>query len=369
MAGHLSSACERGLGLTSWAKLQEAVRERGLGKVASLDLADPQLERARQAYREFLQAGLAGEMGYLEKNSEVREEPQQMLPGAKSALVFATAYRGQASGIARYAQGEDYHRILHQRLEELVQWLKGAWPGHEFLRCVDTRPVLERAFAQVAGLGFIGKHGCIIVPGWGSYVFLSVLLSTVEPEAWKGLSKPPLADTADPWDQCASCRRCLDACPTQAFVAPGRLDPRRCISYLTIEYRGEIDPELATGVGERIAGCDRCQEVCPYNLSPAREQRVEEGQWLPPAPSGLEADSLVELAAKGSNQYRRWVRQSALNRIPKNAMLRNIMIALGNSEGLDDEGRALLLQNSQHENSAVAAAAKWALDQFPNDPS
>lgn len=367
MAGNRCSHSERGLGRMDWAELQETVRARGLGKVASLDLADPQLDRARQAYREFLEDGLAGEMGYLEKNREVRESPQAMLPGAKSALVFATAYRGQASGIARYAQGEDYHRILHQRLEELLKCLQEAWPGHQFLRCVDTRPVLERAFAQAAGLGFIGKHGCIIVPGWGSYVFLSVLLSTVEPEAWKGPPIVPLAKESDPWDQCASCRRCLDACPTQAFVAPGRLDPRRCISYLTIEYRGEIEAELAAGVGERIAGCDRCQEVCPYNLSPSREARVDQAQWLPPAPSGLQADSLIDLAEKGSNQYRRWVRQSALNRIPKYSMLRNIMIALGNGEHLDEESRELLEQNSHHENSAVAAAAKWALAEFSDE--
>lgn len=349
---------------TRWESLQAQVQALGLGKVGALDLQDPQLERAREAYGKFVEQGMAGEMGYLERNQEVRAYPEAMLPGAQSALVFATGYRGEGSSIARYAQGEDYHRVLHQRIEQLVSRLEPLWPAHAFLRCVDTKPVLERAFAQVAGLGFIGKHGCIIVPGWGSYVFLSVLLSTVPYSEWQALEpRVALAVDEDPWDRCAGCTRCLDACPTQAFPEPGVLDPRKCISYLTIEYRGEISDELSSSIGERIVGCDVCQEVCPYNLSPARESRIDAGQWLPPAPSGLDASSLVELGRKGSNQYRRWIRQTALSRIPRPSMQRNVLIALGNRESLDEAELELLREGCTHQSPAVAKAARWALEQ------
>lgn len=343
-------------------RLEQQALELGLGKVAVLDLEDPQLERARASYREFLDAGRAGEMGYLKRNQSLRERPQAMLEGAQSALVFATGYRGEGSYLARYTQGEDYHRVLNMRLEQLVQTLSSWWPQASFLRCVDTKPVLERAFAQAAGLGFIGKHGCVIVPGWGSYVFLSVLLTTLAPEAWEAPKVQPKA-YAQPWDRCASCTRCLEACPTKAFDAPGVLDPRKCISYLTIEYRGEISDELAKATGERIAGCDVCQEVCPYNLSPSRESRIDARQWLPEAPSGLSVDSLVELGRKGSNQYRRWIRQTALNRIPRPAMLRNVFIAMGNGDALDPEAQRLLEEGCEHQDPAVAKAARWALAQ------
>lgn len=343
-------------------RLEQRSVELGLGKVAVLDLEDPQLERARVAYREFLEQGRAGEMGYLERNQALRERPQAMLDGAQSALVFATGYRGEGSYLARYTQGEDYHRVLNMRLEQLVQSMSSWWPDASFLRCVDTKPVLERAFAQAAGLGFIGKHGCIIVPGWGSYVFLSVLLTTLPTSTW-GAPKPETTPHQQPWDRCASCTKCLEACPTDAFVEPGILDPRKCISYLTIEYRGEISGALAKATGERIAGCDACQEVCPYNRSPSRESRIDDRQWLPSAPSGLELGSLVDLGRKGSNQYRRWIRQTALNRIPRPAMLRNVFIALGNGEALEPEAKALLEEGCAHQDQAVAKAARWALAQ------
>lgn len=343
-------------------RVEKLALDLGLGKVAALDLQDPQLERARQAYRDFLAQGRAGEMGYLQRNQALREHPEGMLDGAQSALVFATGYRGEDSYLARYTQGEDYHRVLNMRLEQLVQKLSSWWPQEAFLRCVDTKPVLERAFAQAAGLGFIGKHGCIIVPGWGSYVFLSSLLTTLPPDAW-GAPKPEPQRYEQPWDRCASCRKCLDACPTDAFVEPGVLDPKKCISYLTIEYRGEIPDELAKATGQRIAGCDACQEVCPYNASPRRESRIDDNQWLPSAPSGLGLDSLVELGRKGSNQYRRWIRQTALNRIPRPSMLRNVFIAIGNAKALDPEARALLEEGVSHQDDAVAKAARWALAQ------
>lgn len=348
--------------MNSFEDLEEQALALGLGKVAVLDLEDPQLERARQAYREFLAQGRAGEMGYLERNQSLRERPQGMLDGAKSALVFATGYRGEGHALARYTQGEDYHRVLNMRLDQLVQTLSSWWPEASFLRCVDTKPVLERAFAQAAGLGFIGKHGCVIVPGWGSYVFLSVLLTTLSPEEW-GAPKRAVKEYDQPWDRCASCSKCLEACPTDAFERPGVLDPRKCISYLTIEYRGEISDELAKATGERIAGCDACQEVCPYNLSPSRESRIDDRQWLPKAPSGLELGSLVELGRKGSNQYKRWIRQTALNRIPRPAMLRNVFIALGNASSLEPEAKDLLEEGCGHQDPAVAKAARWALAQ------
>lgn len=362
--------------------LQKRVEALGLGRVAPVDLQDPRFERGRHAYEAFLRRGFAGEMDYLHRNQELRKYPEKLLPGAQSALVFATAYRGQAANIARYAQGQDYHLVLRSRIQSLVEALQQDFPEAGFLIAVDTKPVLERSLAQVSGIGFIGKHGCIIVPGAGSYVFLSVLLTTLPADTWKEpetddeeVSRARLRaqDNSDPWDRCAQCRACLDACPTQAFAAPGVLDARRCISYLTIEYRGEIAEDLAENIGERIVGCDRCQEVCPYNASPKREERENPQQWLPPREPEplpvLQDASVLEIAAKGSNQYKRWVRGSALNRIPRLSMLRNICVYLGNLTELDAQARDFLEQAEEHENVTVARAARWALARHPSGPS
>lgn len=297
----------------------------GLLRLGAVDLQHPGFAPAHAALDRFLAAGKAGEMDFLTRTRDVRQDPAQMLPGARSLLVAAVPYTGEPGPVARYARTRDYHTVIHQRLIALEKRLHELLPTVATLICVDTRPVLERSAAALAGLGFLGKHGCLIIPGLGSYVLLGEILCTAELAAPISLPRSP------PWDACGSCTRCLDACPTAAFDGPGDLDPRRCISYLTIEHRGPIADLLADRMGERVAGCDVCQEVCPYNASSARDRRVPPVAWIDPAPRPL-AD-VDGLAAISPSQYRAQVRHLAVRRIPRRHMRRNALLALGNRSG------------------------------------
>jgi epoxyqueuosine reductase len=299
----------------------------GLLRLGAVDLQHPGFAPAHAALDRFLAAGKAGEMDFLTRTRDVRQDPAQMLPGARSLLVAAVPYTGEPGPVARYARTRDYHTVIHQRLIALEKRLHELLPAVATLICVDTKPVLERSAAALAGLGFLGKHGCLIIPGLGSYVLLGEILSTAELTTTTTLTLPK----SPPWDACGSCTRCLDACPTAAFDGPGDLDPRRCISYLTIEHRGPIADLLADRMGERVAGCDVCQEVCPYNASSARDRRVPPVAWIDPAPRPL-AD-VDDLAAISPSQYRAQVRHLAVRRIPRRHMRRNALLALGNRSG------------------------------------
>lgn len=301
----------------------------GLLRLGAVALDDPGFAPAFAAYERFLAAGKAGSMAYLERTRDVRLDPAQMLAGARTALVACAPYDGEPGPVARYAQGRDYHTIIHQRLLSLGTSLKVALPTAEALVFVDTKPILERAAATLAGLGFLGKHGCLIVPGLGSYVLLGGLLTT----ARLSTPAPPRLAGAAPWDACGECRRCLDACPTAAFDGPGDLDPRRCIAYLTIEERAPIPEGLAAKIGERIAGCDVCQEVCPYNAGGSRRARAPAAAWIEARPGGPPKIDLLRLADLGSSQHRALGRGSALRRIPRRQLRRNALIAVGNREG------------------------------------
>jgi epoxyqueuosine reductase len=211
------------------------------------------------ALRRWVEAGQAGTMGYLERRLEERLEPARVLPGARAAVCVAlNYYQGERNDpswrpIARYAWGRDYHDVIGPRLERLAAHLTRA-AGARSRGYVDTGPVLERDLAARAGLGWIGKNTMLLHPTLGSWFFIGVLLTTAEL-----VVDAPLAD------RCGSCRACLDACPTGAFPAPYVLDARRCISYLTIEHRGPIDPDLHRGMTGWQFGCDICQDVCPWN--------------------------------------------------------------------------------------------------------
>ena len=219
--------------------------------------ADPPEHGA--ALRRWIEAGHAATMGYLERRLEERLDPQRVLPGARASVCVALNYhQGEPDDpswkpVARYAWGRDYHDLIGPRLERLATHLAEAG-GARSRGYVDTGPVLERDLAARAGLGWIGKNTMLLHPRLGSWFYIGVLLTTAD-----------LAHDAPLHDRCGSCRACLDACPTGAFVAPYVLDARRCISYLTIEHRGEIDPALHRGMAGWQFGCDVCQEVCPWN--------------------------------------------------------------------------------------------------------
>ena len=253
-------------------------RARGLG-FELVGIADASPSRYRQYLREWLDSGHAGSMEYLARRFDERTDPATYLPGARSVICVAMNYHvplqdppPQHGRIARYALGDDYHDIIKQKLLELADWLRAAAPS-AITRCgVDTAPIMEKELAARAGIGWVGKHTCVINERIGSWVLLGEVITTLE------LPADQLAI-----DRCGTCRRCIDACPTQAITAPYQLDARRCISYLTIENASEIDPALKPQIGEWLFGCDICQEVCPWNaraavtLNPALQPRFTTG--------------------------------------------------------------------------------------------
>lgn len=276
-------------------------------------------------YREWLAAGYAGEMAYLKASAAARGEPASLLPGARSLVCVALNYRrgeperddshGETGRVAQYARGADYHTVIHRMLARLSDELRRVVDEpFETRAFVDTGPVLERELAARAGIGWIGKNTMLLHHELGSFFFLGELLTTLELAADEPLP-----------DRCGSCTRCLEACPTAAFPAPHVLDATRCISYLTIEHRGQIDPTLAARMSDWVFGCDVCQQVCPFN-----------GR----APLGLNPDlgaerlparvPLARLAQLSSGEYRRLTRGTAARRASRKMWRRNADIALEN---------------------------------------
>ncbi|MBI2460989.1 MAG: tRNA epoxyqueuosine(34) reductase QueG, partial [Candidatus Rokubacteria bacterium] len=253
--------------------------------------ADPPEHGA--AFGAWLEAGYAGEMAYLERSRAKRLDPREVLPGARSVIACAMNYHQGEAGdgpthVSRYAWGRDYHAVLEPRLRALLAFLQAERPGTEGRVYVDTGPVLERDLAARAGLGWFGKNTCILNRQHGSYFFLGALLLNVE-------LPPDGATTA----HCGSCTRCLDVCPTGAFLGSYVMDARRCISYLTIELRGPIPRELRSLVGNWIFGCDLCQEVCPWNRKSAR---TSESRFTPR--TNLQAPELIPLLELTPEGYR-----------------------------------------------------------------
>ena len=278
--------------------------------------ADPPEHGA--ALRRWVEAGHAATMGYLARRLEERLDPRRVLPGARSVLCVAlNYYQGEPADaswrpVARYAWGRDYHDVIAPRLERLAAHLAEAG-GARSRGYVDTGPVLERDLAARAGLGWVGKNTMLLHPRLGSWFFLGVLLTTAE-----------LASDAPLADRCGSCRACLDACPTGAFVAPYVLDARRCISYLTIEHRGDLDPDLQPSMAGWQFGCDICQDVCPWNR---KTPPTAEADFVPEAAyPGAEAVSAMDDA-----DFRRHFAGTPILRAKAAGMRRNAVIYLKNS--------------------------------------
>lgn len=278
-------------------------------------------------FDEWLARGYAGSMAYLQRTAPRRADVREVMPNARSVIATATVYNTNRpystedadpsrAGIARYAWGDDYHEVIGSRLEALVAWMREASPEPFDARTyVDTGPVQERVYAQHAGIGWIGKNTCVINPRLGSWIFLGEILCSL-----------PLAADVPSCDQCGTCTLCLEACPTQAIVAPGQLDSTRCISYLTIEHRGELPPEMLSAIGSHVYGCDICQEVCPWNqLAPISTDPA----WQP-RPSwdgrGLEA-----LEAMSDDEMTRALAGSSMRRARAEGLRRNIRVALANA--------------------------------------
>jgi epoxyqueuosine reductase len=275
-------------------------------------------------FRNWLDRGYAGEMGYLTRSADRRADVRAILPSARTVIVTATVYntdrpystehadQGRAA-IARYAWGDDYHDVIGARLDTLLAWMREASPEPFDARTyVDTGPVQERVYAQYAGIGWIGKNTCVINAERGSWIFLSEIICSL-----------PLDVDAPAFDQCGTCTLCIEACPTQAIVAPGVLDSTRCISYLTIELKGSIPEPLASAVGNHVYGCDICQEVCPWNDQAAVS---DDPAWQPR--EVWDGASIQALNDRTDDDLRQAIRGSAMRRTKVAGLRRNLVLAL-----------------------------------------
>ncbi len=310
------------------AALFARIREAGFPLVGAVDLAlaKDAFRAHAERYVEWIEHGLHGEMGYLERGLARRLDPTLVFPAAKSVIVCAIPYRRTADApadpaaprYARYLQGPDYHA----RLPELLRGALEGWdPSAKSKVCVDTSAVLERSWAALAGLGWIGKNTLLIHPRLGSYLFLATILLDRE----TGLGPNPLPN------YCGNCTACLDGCPTGAILKAGTLDSRKCISYLTLEKRGEwgaIDEETKRKMGTWVAGCDVCQEVCPYNRKPGRLEET----WPADARDSALTAEWAPLENESEGAYRARIRESALSRVKYPEMRRNLENAKRNRE-------------------------------------
>ncbi len=294
--------------------------------------------------RDWLQQGRAGAMSYLSRGP--RSNPRDLLEDANTLIVVAAHYskpRAEPQTIAAYAQREDYHRVMRQGLESLGTVLEELAPGSRWQAVVDTAPLLEREAAQRAGLGWIGKSTMLVHPKLGCYTLLGELLWTAELEP-----DPPALD------QCGTCRQCIDACPTGAIDAEYQLEPRHCLSYLTIEQRDAIPPQFREALGERAFGCDACLAACPFGA----ERVYEEGDLLPTA-IPLRDGSLQELLQSASARFKKTFGWTPVERARKRGFLRGLLTAAGNSG--DQSLIPQVKEWSQSEDSLLAEHARWAL--------
>ena len=332
-------------------RLKAKAVELGFDRVG---VADAQTPPDYDRFREWLDAGRAAGMNYMERHAEARRHPDGVLEGVRSVVMVSMVYGESADApsqpstgkIARYARGRDYHQVLRARLAELFDWLRQERPEVQGRAVVDTAPLLERDYARLAGLGWIGKNTLLIDRRLGSFTFLGALLVDLElePDAPHGTA------------HCGTCTRCLDACPTGAFDGPYQLDAGRCISYWTIEHRGAIPDDQADHLDGWVFGCDVCQDVCPWNRK-APAGRVHEldarDEWGDP--------DLVEWLNRSKGDWKRALRGSALERARRVGLVRNAVLALGAAR---DEGATAALVDrlaDRAEDPVIRGAAAWAL--------
>ena len=334
-------------------RLTEQARAEGFSAlVICAPDANPQLPERLAA---FLEQGRHGQMDWMADRAHWRADPSALWPEARSVIMLAELYtpghdplavldQRDRGAVSVYAQGRDYHDLVKKRLKRLGGWLVNL-TGCEIKVFVDTAPVMEKPLAQAAGLGWQGKHTNLLSRTLGSWFFLGAVFTTLE-----------LPRDAPEAERCGSCRACLDACPTGAFPAPYQLDARRCVSYLTIEHRGPVDPELRPGLGNRIYGCDDCLAACPWNkfAQEASELRYH-------GPHG--APALAELAQLDDAGFRARFSGSPIKRIGRDRMVRNVLYAIGNSGLAHLRPLAEALRDDP--DPAVADAAVWACERLP----
>ena len=324
---------------------------------AQLGVSDVELAAHEDYLQRWLAAGYHGDMAWMGAHGTKRSRPEELVPGTIRVLTLRMDYLPDGADpvriledpnqayIARYTLGRDYHKLLRKRLARLAKRIEQEAGGGQYRAFVDSAPVLERALAERGGLGWIAKNTMLINADAGSWFFLG--------EIYTDLPLP--ADPPQDSKHCGTCTACLDICPTQAFVGPYKLDARRCISYLTIEHKGSIDPELRPLMGNRIFGCDDCQLVCPWN----KFARVTDEQDFQPR-HGLDDTGLVSLFLWDETTWEQRTEGSALRRIGFERWLRNLAVALGNAPP-SEAARSALKQRQTYPSELVREHVAWAL--------
>lgn len=348
-------------------------RARELGfDVVGVARADVPLDVEHARYLAFLEDERHGEMGWLADNAAARRrlDGEEILPGARSVVCVGLRYRdterGEAAAaplartMARYARGQDYHNFMRKRLRSLAKLLRTLEPGAQARPLCDVAPVLERAWAARAGLGFVGKNGLVITPGQGSFQLLGEVVTTVT-----------LTPDTPIEERCGSCTRCLDACPTGAFAAPFQLDARRCLSYLSIELQAAPAEELRAGFEERLFGCDVCQDVCPFN---ARSPSTEAPPPFRPLPRWEQSD-LTALVRLDPTAWEAVAEGTPLKRSGRAGLARNAVLVAAARLARGVEGaeladaRAAVDAGSRHDEASVREVAGWASRRAPAAPA
>jgi epoxyqueuosine reductase len=346
------------------AEIREAIRAEALASgFDAVGFAPAHLaETARADLRAYIERGYHGDMGWLAEHAARRGDPRGLWPEANTVVVLGVNYGPEDDPldgaddperglISVYARHRDYHDTIKKRLKALARWIVARWPGElagGLKVFIDTAPVMEKPLAQVAGLGWQGKHTNLVSRDFGSWLFLG--------EIYLSLALPPDPPESD---HCGACRRCLDACPTAAFPAPYRLDARRCVSYLTIEHKGPIPRALRPLIGNRIYGCDDCLAVCPWNKF---ARATKEPDFLPRAE--LTAPRLAELSRLDDAGFRALFAGTAVKRIGRDRFLRNVLVAIGNAPEPLPELVAAAEACLGDEAALVRATALWAVDRL-----
>jgi epoxyqueuosine reductase len=330
----------------------EAARSVGFEQVGAAPVTEL---AAAPRFRHWLEARMNGSMKWLEKSPERRADPRAVVAGARSVLVVSRSYftghsiaeQPDRARISRYAWGDEYHDVMGAAIKDLYARIRELAPDAVGRYYVDTGPILEKAWAEMAGIGWIGKHTNVIRAGTGSWFFLGAIILDVD-----------LDTGAAAVDHCGSCTACIDACPTAAIVAPYVLDARRCISYLTIENRGPIPVEYREPMGNRVFGCDDCQDVCPWNSFAQPSHNA-----APFAPRGNnDTVGLLELFELDIEGFRERFRRSPVKRARFSGLRRNLAIALGNSG--DAKVVPALIDALDDEDPLVRGHVAWALGRF-----
>ncbi|MBI2646688.1 MAG: tRNA epoxyqueuosine(34) reductase QueG [Deltaproteobacteria bacterium] len=307
-------------------KVTEKVKDLAFAEgfhLVGVSSVEPQSEHL-EFYKTWLQKGLGGQMEYLQRHFEKKKNPRSLYPDAKTILCCALSYKTsfenpscvsmEKGTISNYAWGDDYHEVMNEKLKALLSQIQALIPGAQGEVVVDTAPLLERSFAQQAGIGWIGKNTCVIHPHFGSYIFLGEILLNID------LKKDLLE-----LDHCGSCTRCLEACPTQALT-PYELDATRCIAYLTNEKRGEFSKEEKSMIGQHIFGCDICQQVCPWN----EKSLVPDLSCFKPRPHTF-VPSLQALKVLTQEEFKQIFKNSSVQRAKYKGLMRNVEVAVENS--------------------------------------